>query len=286
MALIQESPDFHLADGRDYMLGRSYAAASRLNFQHYLWKETLHFNLHPSISIPQEASVADVATGTAIWLIDVAREYPTARLHGFDIDTSQAPPKQWLPSNITLETWNIFDDVPENMIGTYDVVHLRLLVLVVHRSDIRNVIRKLLRMLKPGGYIQWDELDYPGTHVRNGNNSIQTPALHDLREMVYSRGRNDWTLRLPEEFAEEGLVDITTHHFQDAPDMARANGEQHLLTMEEFASSLATTDHNGEATEIFKLIQDVAHEVSNGAALSMPRVVCIGRKASEEIKRE
>lgn len=286
MALIQESPDFHLADGREYMLGRSYAAASRLNFQHYLWKETLHFNLHPSISIPKEASIADVATGTAIWLIDVAREYPTARLRGFDIDTSQAPPKQWLPSNIKLETWNIFDHVPEKMIGIYDVVHVRLLVLVVHRNDIKNVIRKLLRMLKPGGYIQWDELDYPGTHVRTSNNSIPTPALHELREMVYSRGRNDWTLRLPEDFAEEGLVDITTHHFQDAPDMARANGEQHLLTMEEFASSLATTDHKGEATEISKLIQDVAHEVSNGAALSMPRVVCVGRKASEVIKRE
>ena len=286
MPPIQESPDFHLADGRGYMLGRSYAAASRLNLQHYLWKESLHFNLHPSISIPKEASIADVATGTAAWLIDVAREYPTARLDGFDIDTSQAPPEQWLPSNVTLKTWNIFDDVPEEMVGIYDVVHVRLVVLVVRKSDIRNVIRKLLRMLKPNGFIQWDELDYPGTHVRTSKDSLQTPALHKLREVVYSRGRNDWTLRLPEDFAEEGLLNTTIHHFQDPPDMARANSEQHLLTMEEFASSLATTDHKGEATEILKLIQDGAHEVSSGAALSMPKVVCVGRKASEAIGRE
>ena len=286
MAMIQENPDFHLADGREYMLGRSYAAASRLNFQHYLWKESLHFNLHPSISVPEGASIADVATGTAIWLIDVAREYATARLDGFDVNTSQAPPEQWLPSNITLKTWNIFDDVPEEMLGVYDVVHVRLIVLVVQRSDIKNVIRKLLQTLKPGGYIQWDELDYPGTRVRTSNSSLQTPALDRLREMVYSRGRNDWTLRLPEVFAEEGLVDIAIHRFEDPPDMARANGEQHLLTMEEFASSLATTDRKGEAAEIFKLIQDVAREVSNGAALSMPKVVCVGRKASEAIRRE
>lgn len=172
------------------------------------------------------------------------------------------------------------------MIGIYDVVHVRLLVLVVQKSDPRHILRNLLRMLKPGGYIQWDELDYPGTHVRTGNSSFRTPALHQLREMVYSRGRHDWTLQLPEVFAEEGLLDIMFYHFQDLPQLARANGEQHLLTMEEFASSLAKTDHREEATKIFKLIQDAGHEVSNGAALSMPRVVCVGRKASAEVKRE
>lgn len=285
MALSNVSPDFNLADGRGYMLGRSYAAASRLNFQHYLWKESLHFSLHPSISIPTDARIADVATGTAIWLIDVAREYSTAKLDGFDINTSQAPPKQWLSPNFTLKTWNVFDPVPESMIGVYDVVHVRLLVLVVQNSDPRHILRNLLRMLKPGGYIQWDELNYPGTHVRTSNSSLHTPALHELREMVYSRGRNDWTLQLPDFFAEQGLLDTMIYHFQDPPELARANGEQHLLTMEEFGSSLAETDHREEATKIFSLIQDVGQEVLNGAALSMPRVVCVGRKASGETRQ-
>ncbi len=286
MALSTASPDFNLADGREYMLGRSYAAASRLNFQHYLWKESLQFNLHPSITVPKETHIADVATGTAIWLIDVAREYPNAQLDGFDINISQAPPKYWLSPNITLETWNIFDKVPEHLIGIYDVVHVRLLVLVVQKSDPRDILRSLLRMLKPGGYIQWDELDYPGTYVRNSESSSPTPALHELREMVYSQGRNDWTLRLPDFFAEEGLLDTMAYRFQDTPEMARANGEQHLLTMEEFASSLAQTNHKEEATKIFKLIQDVGQEVLNGAALSMPRVVTVGRKASGDVRRE
>lgn len=286
MALSQEGLDFNLADGHDYMLGRSYAAALRLNFQHYLWKESLHFCLHPSISVPVEARIADVATGTAIWLTDVARRYPTARLDGFDIDTSQAPPKQWLPSNTTVKMWNIFDDVPEQMIGVYDVVHVRLLVLVVQGSDPRNIIRNLLRMLKPGGYLQWDELNYPGTCVKTSNSSLHTPALHELREMVYSRGRNDWTLRLPEYFGEEGMRDTMIYHFQDSPEMARANGEQRLLTMEEFASSLARMNHEEEAAKIFRLIKDVDVEIMSGATLSMPKVVCVGRKAKEEVGRE
>lgn len=286
MSLSNVSPDFNLADGHGYMLGRSYAAASRLNFQHYLWKESLHFNLHPSLSIPKEAHIADVATGTAIWLIHVAREYPIARLDGFDINTSQAPPEQWLPPNITMKTWNIFDPVPDQMIGIYDVVHVRLLLLVVQKSDPRNILRNLIRMLKPGGYIQWDELNYPETYVRTSHSSRDTPALHELREMVYSRGRNNWTLQLPELFVAEGLLDTLIYHFQDPPELARANGEQHLLTMEEFASSLAKMDNREEAAKIFKLIEDVAHEILDGAALSMPRVVCVGRKSSGDLRRE
>ena len=280
------SPDFNLADGRGYMLGRSYAAASRLNLQHYLWKESLHFNLHPSIPIPNEALVADVATGTAIWPIDVAREYPTIHLHCFDINTSQAPPKEWLSPNITLETWNIFDNVPERMLGVYDVVHVRLLVLVVQRGDPSDILRNLIRMLKPGGHLQWDELNYPDTDVRNSYSSLQTPALDKLRKIVYSNGRNDWTVRLPSFFAEEGLLDTMVYHFQDSPEFIRANGEQRLLTMDEFASNLAETGQTEEATTIFNLVQEASHEISNGAALSMPKVVCVGRKGTQEITRE
>ena len=126
----------------------------------------------------------------------------------------------------------MFDDVPEQMIGVYDIVHVRLLVLVVQKSDPRKVLRNLIHMLKPGGYIQWDELNYPCTHVRNSSSSSHTPALHELRKMVYSRGRNDWTLQLPDFFVEEGLLDVKMYNFQDLPEFARANDEQHLLTME------------------------------------------------------
>ncbi len=272
-------PDFNLADGHEYMLGRSHAASSRLNLQYYLWKESLHFNVHPSIPVHGESRIADIATGTAIWLIKVAREYPSARLDGFDINVSQAPPMQWLAPNITLRTWNIFEPVPEDLIGIYDIVHVRLLVLVVQKDNLRNVIRTLLRLLKPGGYIQWDELNYPGTHIEISKNSAHTPALHELRERIYSEGRNDWTLRLPDLFAEEGLLDNKLYHFQDPPDLFRANSEQHLLTMEEFASSLKSTDRREVAAELFRLIRDAGNEISGGAALSMPRVVCVGRKA-------
>lgn len=110
------NPDFSLADGHGYVLDRSHAAACRLNLQFYLWKDAIKFNIHPSIPIPKSGIIADVATGTGMWLIDVARELPTAQLDGFDIDLSQAPPQQWLPSNATLGYWNIFENLPDDWV--------------------------------------------------------------------------------------------------------------------------------------------------------------------------
>ena len=275
--------DFNLADGHGYMLGRNYAAASRLNLQHYLWKESLQFNLHPSIPIPPEARIADVATGTAIWPIDVAREHPTVQLDCFDINISQAPPKPWLPPNIRLKTWDVYDNVPEQMTGKYDIVHVRLLSLVVQKKGPRLILQNLLRMLKPGGYIQWDELNYPGSHVKNCDYSLPTPALHALQRTMYSGGKNSWALHLPEYFAQEGMLDPTIYHFPVPPELTRARGEQHVLTLVEFASSLiAKTNHGEEAKTILGLIDEADGEVSGGAALWVPRVVCVGKKSGKK----
>ena len=35
----------------------------RLTAQFYLWKETLRYTVHPSIPLPHDARIADVATG-------------------------------------------------------------------------------------------------------------------------------------------------------------------------------------------------------------------------------
>ncbi|KAF3480137.1 uncharacterized protein GIQ15_05484 [Arthroderma uncinatum] len=285
---------FHLADGRGYMLDRGYFASSRLNFQFYLWKESLRFNLHPSISIPIESDlrIADIATGTGLWLFDVARELPaSAQLDGFDISLANAPQKQWWPRNVTMREWNVFDDVPDALVGKYDIVHLRLLILVVENSDPRPIIRKAFKMLKPGGYIQWDDLNYPDTYVRRPSVSSSTqrtaatPAFDSLREFVYSNGRHDWVLELPEILSSEGFESARQYNYVDRPDLAKANGDQHLLTMEEFATTLATAGNHQASEKIFNLIGEVYQESLAGVALSMPRVVSIARKQSRETLR-
>ena len=89
-----------MAEAHEFLLDRTHAVACRLNLQYYLWKEMLQYDIHPSIPISENAVTADVACGTGIWLIHVAREHPKAQLDGFDIDLTRAPFQQSLPSNV------------------------------------------------------------------------------------------------------------------------------------------------------------------------------------------
>ena len=269
---------FELADGHGYMMNRSHAAACRLNLQFYLWKDTLKFNIHPSVQVQENSTIADVGTGTAIWLIDMARELPNAQLHGFDIDLTQAPHPQWLPRNISLRSWNIFEDVPSDLIGKYDLVHVRLLVLVIPDGKPQSVLQNLFKMLKPGGYLQWDDIDCVNMHVKRINPQVQAPALDQLREISYAGGRHDWVLELPKSIAEAGYKVVGFHYFGDGDELIRAFNEQHLLTMEEFALSLTRIGKEKEAARFYKLVRDGYEESIRGAALCIPRVVCVARK--------
>ncbi|CAG8979354.1 hypothetical protein HYALB_00002480 [Hymenoscyphus albidus] len=276
-SLLVTMADFGLAKGQGYMLDRTHAAACRLNLQFYLWKDAIGFNIHPSIPISKSCIIADVAAGTGAWLLDVARTLPNAMLEGFDNDLSQAPHEKWLPSNTSMRHWDIFKDLPEDLVGRFDFVHVRLLVMVVEGRP-EGVIRNLLRMLKLEGYLQWDELDCVNMRVKKVDPAIQTPALDQLVKMSYANGRYNWTLELPKLMTEEGFLDVTMEHFDDKPELVRAFNEQHLLTMEEFALKLLKMGKEDAAGKFFELIKDAYQEAVAGAAFCIPRIVCVGRK--------
>ena len=82
------------------------------------------------------------------WLIDVAQEVPrTFRLDGFDISASQFPAAELLPENMTLKTMDIFADIPEDLVGKYDIVHVRAFALVVRDGDPGPILENLIKML-------------------------------------------------------------------------------------------------------------------------------------------
>ena len=156
MAATQNLSDI---DGQGYILARNHLAACRLNLQHYLWKEALGFTIDPRIPVSENATIVDIACGTGLWLLDASRLLPNAKLHGFDLDLTQAPHSSCLPSTITLEKWDIFEEIQPDWEGQFDFVHIRLLVLVLSGEIKKPFMGRLLRLLKPGGYVQWDELD-------------------------------------------------------------------------------------------------------------------------------
>lgn len=109
--------------------------------------------------------IADVATGNgyalfvqgdrnqlisvaSIWLQDLACHAPqSAEFHGFDISLDQVGHRSWLPANIHMHTWDVFEEPPPRFCQYFDVVHVRLLTVVIKNNDPVQVLSNLTKLL-------------------------------------------------------------------------------------------------------------------------------------------
>ncbi|KAI0384041.1 S-adenosyl-L-methionine-dependent methyltransferase [Hypomontagnella monticulosa] len=143
----------------------------RLNEQFEIFTENIGYILHPSITsaLPSTPRIADIGTGTGVLLLQLQKAYPNAVLDGFDISPAFFPPPEDLPSNVTLAVLDLKQPFPEEMHGKYDVVHLRLLVAAMLPEEWEPAVRNVLTLLKPGGFLQWDECDFRTCSHLRGN---------------------------------------------------------------------------------------------------------------------
>ena len=83
-----------------------------------------------------------------IWLVDLTREVPpTVEMEGLDISISQCPPAQWLPQNVKMREWDMFTEPSEDLVGKFDIVHIRLVFLVIKNDDPKRLISNLHKLL-------------------------------------------------------------------------------------------------------------------------------------------
>ncbi|TGO59554.1 hypothetical protein BCON_0043g00120 [Botryotinia convoluta] len=289
--------------GEGYLLSRDYIDCTRLNLQHHLWTQMFGYLLHPNIlpnTPPEILKIADIGTGTGVWLTDLASQLPdSTQLDGFDVDTSQAPPKEWLPANVVIRQWDIFTEVPDELIEQYDVVNVRLLVFVL-REDPLPVLRRLIKLLKPGWWLQWAEPDVPSMRITKTNSLNTETALHRLFTLTAAQDPRlvpHWPSQLPTLLADQGMKQVYAHHVNAKPRKLDSPvfGTSLLLTMmryqdQEFAMhecNLLIYDmiaHSGagigdQANEISRLVPEAARESKGGVMFAFPRLTVIGRKA-------
>lgn len=143
-----------------YWLARDTSEAKRLELQHGYILNCQGYYLHPDIPpLPAGTRIADIATGTAIWLREVAAAKPNVECHGFDISDIMFPASPALPANVTLHLADIKKPLDERWTGYFDVVHVRLLQAALRIDDWGPVLRNIITLLKPGGWLQWMEDD-------------------------------------------------------------------------------------------------------------------------------
>ncbi|KAK4500334.1 hypothetical protein PRZ48_008523 [Zasmidium cellare] len=278
-----------------------------LALQQYIWREALSFNIHPSVpTLSPTASVADVAGGTALWLVEVGRELgPSSDLHAFDVNLQQAPPKQWLPDNLALHEWNFFEDVPEEFVGKFDLVHVRLITVAIKANDPVPVIKNLCKLLspqppsliltntndsaEPGGHLQWDEVDVFNTFVVKADPALSAPSMDALCAWINAakpgqKGtpENDWRKRLTGLLVENGFDAAERHdegkRFLEHMHLMRYNNDQLMMLYEQYARRVFPAGSE-QGLKLLKMVEAAARDAENGALLVMPPVIWVARKA-------
>lgn len=80
--------------------------------------------------------------------MDIAHTHPQpTQLDGIDIDLSQCSPQKWLPSNSRLRQWDVFSEIPQDLVESYDIVCLRSFGMVVQDNDPAPLLQSLLKLL-------------------------------------------------------------------------------------------------------------------------------------------
>ncbi|KAK4211320.1 S-adenosyl-L-methionine-dependent methyltransferase [Rhypophila decipiens] len=156
-----------------YVLGRGLGASTRLNFQHSILKEHLNGLVHSKVPLPPRPVIADIGTGTGIWPVEVLTRLKWskdgvqgAQLHGFDVSKDQFPHESLLPKQVSLHQQDAFGAYPDKFVGKFDLVHVRAFVSIINPDNIKPFLRGITSLLKPGGFLQWVDLNPINTEIR------------------------------------------------------------------------------------------------------------------------
>ncbi|EPE24315.1 S-adenosyl-L-methionine-dependent methyltransferase [Glarea lozoyensis ATCC 20868] len=219
------------------------------------------------------------SANTSIWLIEIARELPhTVHLDGIDINFGQCPPKEWLAENITWVTQDIFSDPPAELREKYDVIHVQLFITLIRDGNPVPMLKNLIKMLKPGGYISWGEWDVATWEViRAPSASSQTNGeLEELKEYTSTLGKT----RPGPSFISSGFNGVSkviVDRQKFSTEIATLLLDTWIMASQEIAANVLDGLGGGQGDVARALIEEVGRNRGN-TAFNLERVVTIGRK--------
>ncbi|KAL4919557.1 S-adenosyl-L-methionine-dependent methyltransferase [Aspergillus aurantiobrunneus] len=175
--------DYYYENGRRYHAHRygqypipnDEEEQDRLAITHHLFKLLTGGDLcrTPLAQQPAPKRILDIGTGTGIWALEMAEEFPEAEIIGTDLSPIQpsfSPPNCTFLIDDAESDWAFSKDEP------FDYIHARSMGGGI--ADWERLLRQAYSHLKPGGWIEFQEYEAritsdDGTHVR-------APMLLDL----------------------------------------------------------------------------------------------------------
>ena len=153
-----EPPTEELIAGRryrvdvPYVLPKDLQEIGRLDFQHYALRALLKGNYSAPLRVLAPKQILDVGCGTGRWCRDLANDCPEASITGLDLE-AQWPTTIPLPPILRFQQANILHGLPFAA-NSFDYTHQRLLVGAIPARQWPFVLRELVRVTRPGGFIE------------------------------------------------------------------------------------------------------------------------------------
>ncbi|KAF4954400.1 hypothetical protein FSARC_12143 [Fusarium sarcochroum] len=130
-----------------YLVPNDDEEQERMDLAHHIYGLLFRGELHVAPIGKNPQRVLDLGTGTGIWAMDFADQYPSAEVIGTDLSPIQ--PK-WTPPNCSFEV----DDFEQNWVyhDNFDYIHARELGGCITDED--QLFRRAFDHLSPGGYFE------------------------------------------------------------------------------------------------------------------------------------
>ncbi|RSL41968.1 hypothetical protein CEP53_012453 [Fusarium sp. AF-6] len=213
-----------------------------MDINHHLLSLSLSGKLHLAPLKDDIKKVVDIGTGTGIWAIDFADQYPNAEVIGTDISPIQPT---WIPTNLKFEIedctqeWT-FD--PES----FDYVHMRYLYGSI--SDWSALFKEAFIVCKPGGWVESYEAS---PRMESDDGSVtETCAINEWGKFFIEGGKKlNRTFEILDKdlqkkgMEEAGFVDIQIWDFK-APIGGWAE-DPRLKEIGQFAQAALEQDYEG-----------------------------------------
>ncbi|CAG8557938.1 6762_t:CDS:2 [Dentiscutata heterogama] len=160
----QDGRRYHNVEGAVYPMPNDEDEQDRLHLQHflmrYLWQSNFSAPIDQILNT-SGAQVLDIGCGAGSWSFDMATTYPAVEIFGVDISPLQ--PTQIKPKNFTYVKANVLEGLPFED-NTFDYVYQRFMLYAYTKDDWPAVMNELVRVLKPGGFL---ELMEPSPYLFN-----------------------------------------------------------------------------------------------------------------------
>ncbi|KAH8889014.1 hypothetical protein GQ53DRAFT_870785 [Thozetella sp. PMI_491] len=265
-----------MASQDDYVFPRDFLDNNRINLMHHLWTKSYGYLIHPKIQLTNQTSTSQMsgqAHGRRIWLLDVADQIAksTAQLYGMDISFDTAPPPQSFPPH----------PVPADLVGSFDIVHVRFFSFVVLNDEIDGVVQRLFELLKPGGYLQWQEPDSNMTRVETVMPGIETENVTRLWKILNIQDpplKPTWPAKLQDIFGACGFAGVETDLKTSLPPYQAFL--QHECNLIIYLSEVIARKIKNEnlAQQLKELLPLAMRDTKAGAYFTSNRWVVIGSK--------